>query len=78
MKTLNYPLNNKSDHNITDYLMFQKTVLKINIHYSSLLYEYMQESPMIHFNDFILDVGYTFGLFFGMKKINYYLKPWYL
>ena len=60
MKELNY-----SNNSIIDYLMFQKSVLKINIHYETLMYEYIIESPFLGFIDFLLDIGYTFGLFFG-------------
>lgn len=70
MKTLNYPLNNKSDHNTTDYLMFQKTVLKINIHYSSLLYEYMKESPMILFRCWL----HIWTILWYEKKLTIFLN----
>jgi hypothetical protein len=61
MKSLNY--SSKKKHDYIDYLMFQKSILKINIHYDSLTYEYVVETPMILLLDFLLDVGYCFGLF---------------
>jgi hypothetical protein len=66
MDSLKYPLDNKSNYNITDYLLIQKSLLRINIFYDNLSYDYSTESPSLNLMNYLLDLGYTFGLFFGI------------
>ncbi len=66
MDSLKYPLDNKSNYNITDYLLIQKSLLRINIFYDNLSYDYFTESPSLNLMNYLLDLGYTFGLFFGI------------
>ena len=65
MESLKYPLDNKSNYSITDYLLIQKSLLRIHIFYDNLSYDYSMESPQYTLLNFLLDLGYTFGLFFG-------------
>lgn len=58
-------MNNKPDYNETDFLLIQKSFVRINIFYDSLSYDYSKESPSVTTLSYLLDIGYTFGLFFG-------------
>jgi hypothetical protein len=66
MESLKYPLDNKSNYTITDYLLIQKSLLRLHIFYDNLSYDYFTESPYLNLLNYLLDLGYTFGLFFGI------------
>jgi hypothetical protein len=67
LQALNHTMR-KSDYNVTDLLIFQKSLANINIYYENLSYDVLTESPSLTFLNFILNIGYTFGLFFGNFK----------
>ena len=68
LKELNITKNGTS-YTLNDVLLLQKSLLRINVFYETLIYDFLTESPTINFLTFILNLGYTMGLFFGNFKI---------
>lgn len=59
----------KTNNNNLDYLLIQKSLLKISVYYDTIEYDLLTESPQINFINFIVNIGYAFGLIFGKFKI---------
>ena len=68
LKELNITKNDTS-YTLNDVLLLQKSLLRINVFYETLTYDFITESPTFTYLTFILNLGYTMGLFFGKLKI---------
>jgi hypothetical protein len=64
MKALNLT---KTQNSVQDYLLIQKSLLKINIYYDSIEYDFFTESPQIILTNFILNIIYSFCFLFGIS-----------
>jgi len=65
MKGLNLT---KTQNSIQDYFLIQKSLLKINIYYDSIEYDFFTESPQISLTNFILHIIFAFCFLFGNLK----------
>lgn len=78
MKALNFT---KTQNSIQDYLLIQKSLLKLNIYYDSIEYDFFTESPQIILTNFILNIIYSFCFLFGNFKyllnIKFFFVIWY-
>ena len=70
LKHSNYTMKNSSFDEI-EYLILQKSLANVNIFYEILNYDVSTELPALSLLNFILNIGYTFGLFFGNYFINF-------
>ena len=78
MKALNFT---KTQNSIQDYLLIQKSLLKLNIYYDSIEYDFFTESPQISLTNFILHIIFAFCFLFGNFKylldIKFFFVIWY-
>ena len=66
LKELNITKNDTS-YTLNDVLLLQKSLLRLNIFYENLAYDFIAEIPVISFLNFLLNLGFTTGLFFGLS-----------
>ena len=59
----------KTANYIQDYLLIQKSLLKINVYYDTIEYDLLTESPQVIFLNISLNIAYAFSLIFGIINI---------